>query len=58
MRLQVWPTPPVAALAVSMVARPVVGLAATPEQAKAFSERAAAHILEVGARMDQKSVFA
>ena len=50
MRLQIWPTAYSAAvLAVFTVAAcPVAAAAATPEQAKAFSERASAHILQVG----------
>jgi cytochrome c len=48
MRLRIWPTAHVAALAVSMVAWLGAAAAATPEQAQAFSERAAAHIGQVG----------
>lgn len=50
MRFQFWPTASfVAATAVFTLATcPTGALAATPEQAKAFSERAAAYIAQVG----------
>jgi cytochrome c len=46
MRLQIWPAYVVAII--GAIANPVAAVAATAEQAKAFSERAAAHIEQVG----------
>src|ERR1700738_2641163 len=49
MRFQVWPTARIAAAAIITAAVcSDAAVAATPEQAKAFSERAAAYIEEVG----------
>ena len=47
MRFQVWPMAHVAATAI-FTATSVAAVAATPEQAKALSERAAAYIEQVG----------
>ena len=46
LRLEFWPTACVATAALFTAAMP--SLAATPEQAKAFSERAAAYIEQAG----------
>ncbi len=47
MRFQVWPTACIAAI-IAAITSPAPAVAATAEQAKAFSERAAAHIEQVG----------
>jgi cytochrome c len=53
MRFQIWRTAPLAAAAIFAAAVcPVVAVAATAEQARAFSERAATYIEQVG---DQKA---
>jgi cytochrome c len=46
-RFQVWPTACIVAI-IATTASPIAAAAATAEQAKAFSERAAAHIAQVG----------
>ena len=48
MRLQVWPTTHAGAVLAALAVAVCPATAATPEQAQAFSERAAAHILQVG----------
>jgi cytochrome c len=47
MRFQIWPTAYIAAI-IAAITSPAAAVAATAEQAKAFSERAAAHIEQVG----------
>jgi hypothetical protein len=50
MRLQIWPTAHLAMVlaVITAAACPAAAMAATPEQAKLYSERAAAHIEQVG----------